>query len=262
MRGLGIYPHWSQDVAVFALFPYLLPSLPVCKNEFWSKDGIRSILEELLQFYCHTPMEKMQKLLEAFVTGVLSISSNYNKNYDCDLSFLADIEKRCSFKKFSYWESSVHSLYACTFLIENKVNIHEDNEYALRYASTKGHKDTVALLLEHKANVHAGDYAHILASNNGCTAIVALLLEHKADVHVYDDYALMLASSNGHKDVVALLLEHKADVHAANDRALRLANRNGHVDTVALLLEHKADVHAKRMMISYRSQVNMVTNTL
>jgi hypothetical protein len=233
---------WSQDVAICVLFPYLLPSLPVCGNELWSKHDIRGILEDLLLSYCSIPIEKIQKLLETFVNRVLSISSSLNRNLDDDLSFLADIENRCSFTNVDDWESSVYSLYACTFLIENKVNIHEDNEYALQYASSAGHKDTVALLLEHKADVHElDDEALLLASAYGHKDVASLLLEHKADVHTENhNCALTCASSNGDKGIVALLLEHKADVNVHDDYALILASRNGHKDTVALLLEHKA----------------------
>jgi ankyrin repeat protein len=69
--------------------------------------------------------------------------------------FLADIVKRSSFTEFEQWESSVYSLYTCSFLVKHKVDIHEGNDYALMQASEHGHKDSVALLLEHKANIHA-----------------------------------------------------------------------------------------------------------
>jgi hypothetical protein len=249
MCGLGVYPHCiPRDVVTFVLFPYLLPSLPVCKNEFWLKGDIRSILEHLLVFYCRIPMEKIEKLLETFVTRILSISSSYgNRNLNRDLSFLADIESRCSFTKFDKWRSSVYSLYACTVLIENKVNIHEDDDCALMNACREGHKDIVALLLEHKADVHVHDDSVLFYSSKyGYKDIVAMLLEHEANVHTCGAVALRLASCNGHKDTVALLLEHKADVHAWNDAALRLASMNGYKDIVALLLQHKADISCRQ----------------
>jgi hypothetical protein len=37
-------------------------------------------------------------------------------------------------------------------LIEHKVDVHEDDDYALENASRKDTKDVVALLLEHKAS--------------------------------------------------------------------------------------------------------------
>jgi hypothetical protein len=209
---------WSTDVIVSVLFPYLLPSFPVCKIECWVKEDIRLIFEKLLMFYCSIPAEKTRKLLETFVRRVLSTSS-YKTDLDNDLYFLADIEERSSFINFKKWKSNVYSLYACTFLIKHKVDIHEGNDCALVFASIKGDKDVVALLLEHKANVHV-DRGH----------------------------ALMWAIVYGYKDTVALLLEHNANVNADNDRALMWAIGYGHTDMVALLLEHKADFNVTRSM--------------
>ena len=74
------------------------------------------------------------------------------------------------------------------------------------------------------------------ASNNGHTETVKVLLEHGADVHADDDWALRWASYNGHTETVKVLLEHGADVHARDDYSLRLASDNGHTETVKLFL--------------------------
>jgi ankyrin repeat protein len=238
---------WSQDVVISVLFPYFLPSFPVCKDECWSKEKIRCILEELLVFYCCIPLKKIQELLETFVRRVLSISSckiNLDRDLDRDLHFLADIENRCSFIKFDSWESSVYSLYAYTFLVEHKVDIQGTN-HALHLASRHGYKNIVALLLEHKADINTNYWdGFIWASYYGHIDTVALLLEHKADVNARNECALRFASANGHKDTVALLLKHKADIHVFNDQPLQCASESGDKDTVTLLLEHKADIHA------------------
>ena len=42
-------------------------------------------------------------------------------------------------------------------LLEKGANIHADNDIALRYASMNGHTDTVILLLQKGANVHGED---------------------------------------------------------------------------------------------------------
>jgi hypothetical protein len=236
---------WSQDVVISVLFPYFLPSIPIFKNEYWSNQDIRHVLEELMMFYSCTPWERTRDSLETFIRRMLSISAHCERNLDDDLCFLSDIEKRCSFKQFGMWRSSVYCLYACSFLIEHKVDIHEDNNYALRCASEKGYKEVLDLLLRNKADVHAkNDCALKWASYDCHKDTVTLLLEHKADVHAQHDYALRRASANGCKDIVNLLLEHKADIHAAGDQALLLASEFGKRDVVALLLEYKADVHA------------------
>jgi hypothetical protein len=204
---------WSQDVIISVLFPFILPSLPVYKNECWSNKDMRQILEDLLMCLCNISMKRTQKLLAAFTRRMLSTSDNERYLND-ELCFLADIEKRQSFYQFDLWRSDVYSRYACSFLIEHKANLHEKNDYVLRLASRKGYKDTVSLLLEHKAAIHVNDSALLLASEEGHKDIVALLIQHKADVRAENSFAFRKASEWGHKDVVTLLLEHKANVHA------------------------------------------------
>ena len=74
------------------------------------------------------------------------------------------------------------------------------------------------------------------ASSNGHTETVKVLLEHGADVHADNDGGLRSASYNGHTETVKVLLEHGADVHARDDYSLRLASDNGHTETVKLFL--------------------------
>jgi hypothetical protein len=236
---------WSQDVVLYVLLPFLLPSLPVSKKECWLKRDIRCVFEYLFIHFCSVSLQKTERLLYTFVKKELSLStSKYETNLDFHLHFLTDIENRCSFRGIVDQKSSVHFFYASSFLIEQKVDLHEDEDYALKYVSKYGYKDTVALLLQHKADVHAEeDYSLRWASHNGHTDIVAALLEHKADVHANGDYPLILACANGYKDTVGMLLEHKADIHVNKDYALQLASIKGYKDIVVLLLEHKAHVH-------------------
>jgi hypothetical protein len=58
------------------------------------------------------------------------------------------------------------------------------------------------------------------ASEKGHTETVKLLLDADADVHALDDKALWLASYGGHAETVKLLLDAGADVHARDDGAL------------------------------------------
>ncbi len=98
---------------------------------------------------------------------------------------------------------------------------------ALIRAAREGHLGVVGLLLDHGADIHAGND-----------------LKHRADIHARDDLALTFAARYGHSGVVKLLLEHGADVHAGVDQALRMAAEDGHRDVVKILLEHGDDVHA------------------
>ena len=62
-----------------------------------------------------------------------------------------------------------------------------------------------------------------MAAKNGHTETVKLLLDRGADIHAWNDYALRLAAENGHTETVKLLLDRGADIHAGNDYALRYA---------------------------------------
>jgi ankyrin repeat protein len=227
---------WSQEVVISILFPYLLPSLPVSKEECWSKRDVRPIFERLLMSFCNILINKTRKLLETFTRRMLSIPRYCRRNHNKDLYFLMDIENRCSFIRFNGWKSSVYTLYTCSFLIQYKIDVHQHDDFALRFASEKGYKDTVSLLLEQKANVHARDDEALRnASVNGQKDVVSLLLEHKANVHADNNSALRLASYHAHKDIVSLLLEHKADVHVNNDLDLQEAIGRLQKDVLALL---------------------------
>jgi ankyrin repeat protein len=109
---------------------------------------------------------------------------------------------------------------------------------ALEHESQNGHTETVKLLLDAGADVHADcDWALVWASYNGHTETVKALLEAGADVHARNDCALIWASGNGQTEVVKILLAAGSDVHAENDEALRLASQNGHAKTVEVLVK-------------------------
>ena len=93
-------------------------------------------------------------------------------------------------------------------------------------------------LIQEGADVHADDdWALMWASEKGHVEVVKVLLENGADVHADNDYALRGASGNGRVEVVKVLLENGADVHAGNDCALRWASGNGRVEVVKVLKE-------------------------
>jgi ankyrin repeat protein len=245
---------WSQDVVISILFPYFLPSFPIYEKECWSNQDIRFLLEHILISFCDIPLKTTQKSLEVFTRRTLPMLVNCETNLNDDLCFLLNIKRRYSFRQIGEWRSSVHSFYACSFLIEHKADLHVKNDFALRKASSCGYKEVVALLLEHKADVHAVcNYALQSASKSGHKDTVALLLDHKANVHV-DASPLRMASENGHKDVVALLLERKADVHAEDDRSVIWASEGGYKEVVALLLEHKAYIHDNNRSLLWASE--------
>jgi ankyrin repeat protein len=230
---------WQQDVVVCVLFPYFIPSLFGRKQDCWLKKDFRPVLEYLLMLLCNTSVEKTEQALATFVQRTFLIPLSRRRYLNYDIEFLADIEERSSFNKAFGWTCKLHSLYACSVLIEHKANVNGKDDIALQFASRNGHTDTVVLLLEHKANVHGcDDVALEEATENGHIDTVAALLKYEANVHANGSLTLQVASQKGYKDIVVLLLEYKADVRA-NRSALTLAHRNGHKDIVALLIKNK-----------------------
>jgi hypothetical protein len=123
--------------------------------------------------------------------------------------------------------------------LDTGADVHAWNDWALRWASAKGHVEVVKVLLDAGANVHArDDEALQWASYNGHVEVVKVLLEAGADVNAEDDEALRWASENGHVEVVKVLLDAGANVHAWDDRALRWASAKGHVEVIKLLKQH------------------------
>jgi hypothetical protein len=80
-----------------------------------------------------------------------------------------------------------------------------------------------------------GTISRCAASYYGHTETVKVLLDAGADVHAQDDYALRCGSRDGHTGTVKLLLDRGAAVHAWGDYALRGARVRGHSETVKVL---------------------------
>ncbi|KAF4878482.1 putative ankyrin repeat protein L25 [Colletotrichum siamense] len=114
---------------------------------------------------------------------------------------------------------------------------------ALCVASQEGHSEVIRLLLEHGADVSAGDDASWsplhAASKNGHHDIVQALINRGADVNAHIErrnHPITLASSRGHVKIVQLLISVGTEV---NGFALYEASSNGHVEVVKALLEKK-----------------------
>jgi ankyrin repeat protein len=91
----------------------------------------------------------------------------------------------------------------------------------LKWASLRGHYETVQILLENGADVNTqgGFYGNDLqaASEGGHLETVKILLERGADVNSQGgEYgnALYVVSQRGHLEIMKILLERRADVNA------------------------------------------------
>ena len=109
-------------------------------------------------------------------------------------------------------------------LINSGVDVHAENNSALRWAAKNDHLEIVRLLLDHGANVHAlDDYSLRWATNN--SEVVRLLLDHGANIHARDDQTLRSAAENDHLEVVRLLLDHKANIFSlSSDSQLKYSH--------------------------------------
>jgi ankyrin repeat protein len=144
------------------------------------------------------------------------------------------------------WAAENGHLEVVQLLLNNGANVHAGNDSALGWAAYNGHLEVVQLLFVNGADIHAGDdWALIFASRYGKLEVVRFLINNGANVHAQDDYALRYAAQYGHLRVVQLLLNNGANIHAGNDWALRWAAQFGHLEVVQLLLNNGANIHAQ-----------------
>lgn len=145
-------------------------------------------------------------------------------------------------------------------LLESGVDVHANDDYALKWSAGNDKLDMVTLLLEHGANLHAQfDYALRWSAMNGYGHIVTKLLEHGANIDAGDTYirsALDFSIEYNRQNIVAILLEHNVNVRAKNDNALHLCVHYQRFDTMEKLLEHGANVHCRDKYILKKLQVN------
>ncbi|XP_059147591.1 ankyrin repeat domain-containing protein 50-like [Physella acuta] len=137
------------------------------------------------------------------------------------------------------------------------------------HASSKGHNDTVKLLIVRQANIYNEDIngwtclSH--AANNGHNTTVQLWLDNNVDInknHKDVGNALMLAASRGYSTTVKLLLDNNADAEVKDNIGwIALANvkdvdkdkmtaimhgvAKRHVGILKVLINNGADVNAK-----------------
>ena len=104
------------------------------------------------------------------------------------------------------------------YFIEESINIHADNDYALIYAAKNEYLEVVRYLIENGADIHAdNDWALICAAQNGHLEVVKYLIDKGAK----NDYVLQSAAQDGHLEVVRYLVNKGANIHADNDWAFK-----------------------------------------
>ncbi len=156
--------------------------------------------------------------------------------------------------KMDLWKATTFE-----YLKKQGADIRADNDYAVGWASRKGHLEVVKFLVEHGANVRANnDYAVRSASQNGHLEVVKFLVSKGSDIRAKNDKSVKYASQNGkidrsseqstkrasrcHLTVVKFLVEKGADIKADNNYAVKYASENGHLTVVKSLVEQGADI--------------------
>ncbi|KAK8066884.1 hypothetical protein PG997_013631 [Apiospora hydei] len=126
-----------------------------------------------------------------------------------------------------------------------------DGASSLCLASERGHKATVDLLIEKRADLEIkkkGGTALLLAVKGGYEDIAEVLIKNGADVKIGDSDGftpLWHASYQGRGRLVGLLVGRGADINAKNMMGrtpLMMAELRGHTDVVKFLTEHSIDI--------------------
>lgn len=124
------------------------------------------------------------------------------------------------------------------------IDIHFDDDRALKEASRNGDLDIVRYLCENGVQIQDFSTSIALsgASREGHLHIVKYLLEKGAIIRDSYDGALHMACKFGHLDIVKCLCENGSDINSYEDRALKYAARHNHLDIVIYLLQHGANI--------------------
>jgi ankyrin repeat protein len=94
------------------------------------------------------------------------------------------------------------------FLIKNGVDIHINNDIAIRTACEKGFFEITKFLLENGANIHANDeYCIRYAAQNNHIEIVKLLYENHAQLITAKNNAMKHAIKSGNNEIIKYFLE-------------------------------------------------------
>jgi ankyrin repeat protein len=137
------------------------------------------------------------------------------------------------------------------------VNARDDYESTpLMLAAIYGHANVAAFLLDHGANLNAGDSVLgwtpiTLAAGNGNVEVVKLLLGRGAGVNSRDKMdatPLHQAALSGQRKVASLLLAHGAIVNTQDFEGktpLHYAASVGEADMISLLVAHGADLNLR-----------------
>jgi len=130
---------------------------------------------------------------------------------------------------------------------QGEVDIHADNDFALRWSCENGHLEVAQWLHLQGANIHTwDDLAFRWSCENGHLEVAQWLHSQGANIHAVNDYAFRRSCENSHLEVVQWLHSQGANIHAADDYAFRWSCKNGHLEVAQWLCEVEPRYHITR----------------
>ena len=132
------------------------------------------------------------------------------------------------------------------YLVENGIDIHTQNDQALKYACIHGRLEVVKYLIENGADiskVYENNMAVLIeVANNGYLNVIKYLLEIINSTE-YSEMILLTACVKGHLNMVKYLVEKGTNIHFLNEQSLWSACQQGHLDIVKYLIEKGAVIN-------------------
>ncbi len=174
-------------------------------------------------------------------------------NHCCNHNLIKDLEFLLSIENEVFSEYDTFYNYTLSFFgINNKINIHINNEDIFKFACRFTNIDVINFLLSlekthGKIDIHNEDeYIFKLACLRGNLDIIKLLLSleethGQIKIHIDDEYLFRHACFNGNLEIIKLLLSleethGKINIHKNNEYAFRFACHNGNMNVIIFLL--------------------------
>ena len=192
---------WSHPMCTKSIHQYYLNYYTVCLEYKGINDTI--CVEHGMNSYNGCLLENINQALICAASNGNAIIVKWCLKNKVNIHIYADYTLQwTTIKK--------NNLKIVKILFDAGIDIHHNNDYALRYSAENGYLDIVTFLLDNGANVHANyDQALIWAADRGHLDIVQLLLDRGADIHVLNDYEVKWTKYYAHRDILKLLKKYK-----------------------------------------------------
>lgn len=121
------------------------------------------------------------------------------------------------------------------YCLENGVDVHSCDDFAIRLAAETGQTDAITLLLKNGANEQALDETMLrLSALRGETNRVRKILAKDSCSYQSKQYAMYNAVLSGHVDIAELLLDNGISPYANDGAVLKVVRMCKHKGIIAL----------------------------